>query len=298
MKLKHLLFALLVNTGSGTNWVGGKLVTDHFPPLFSVGARFVILAVVLAGFARIIHGQMRTVLAIAIVLGVMQFGFMFVALDWAEDVSPLVIANQIYVPFSTILALFFLGERVGWRRTAAIAIAFSGVLVMGFEPSVFRQWDALLLVIASAMSLSVASILMRRLRGVRVFELQFWIAILAAPQMFLLSWIFESGQIESALNAPLIGYGAFLYGLFVGSFLFHAGWYFLLRRYPVATVNPFMLLMPVVGVLSGVLVYGDMLTWRIFVGGVLTLAGVAVILLRSDVAGEADLDKVPVERNP
>jgi O-acetylserine/cysteine efflux transporter len=72
----------------------------------------------------------------------------------------------------------------------------------------------------------------------------------------------------------------------------------LLRRYPVATVNPFMLLMPVVGVLSGVLVYGDMLTWRIFVGGVLTLAGVAVILLRSDVAGEADFDNVPVERNP
>ncbi len=285
MKSRDIAFALFVNLGAGTNWVGTKLVTDYFPPLFSVGMRFVFLAAMLSMFARVIPGQMRTVFAVAITLGVMQFGTMFVALDLADDVAPIAIANQIYVPFSTILALNFLKERIGLWRASAIAIAFGGVVVMGFDPSVFRRWDALLFVIASAASLTVASIFMRRLTGVKVFEMQFWLALIAAPQMFLLSWMFKSGQIDSMMNAPWLGYGAFIYGIATGSFLFHAGWYYLLRRYPVTTVNPFMLLMPVMGVATGMAVYGDIMTWRIALGGILTFVGVAIIIVRSDVKG-------------
>ena len=40
-----------------------------------------------------------------------------------------------------------------------------------------------------------------------------------------------------------------------------------------------MLLAPVLAVAFGVLLWGDVLTWKLVLGGVLTLAGIAVITL-------------------
>lgn len=292
MKPQHLLFALMVNIGAGTNWVGSKVVVEHFPPLFSVSVRFVVMALLLVGFAKIIRGQMFNIFLVAFSLGVMQFGFMFVALDRSADVSSLAIANQLYIPFSVILAVVFLRERVGWRRTTATVLAFAGVVVMGFDPFVLTQLDALGLVILAALALATASIFMRRLEGVRVFEMQFWLSAMAAPQLFVLSLLLEDGQWQALTGSPLIGYAAIGYGLIAGGIFFHAGWYYLLRRYPVSTVGPLMLLMPVVGVLAGVGYYGDVLTTQMIVGGLLTFSGVTIITFRTGgVGGEADFDK-------
>ncbi len=293
MKPQHLIFALIVNVGAGTNWVGSKIVVEHFPPLFSVTLRFAVIAILLAGFAKVIHGQMRNRFLVAFFLGVLQFGFMFVALDRSADVASLAIANQLYVPFSMILAVLFLGERVGWRRTAATVLAFGGVLVLSFDPFVLTQLDAIALVVVAALGLSAASIFMRRLKGVRVFEMQFWLAAMAAPQLFVVSLILEDGQWQALTGSPLIGYAALGYGLIAGGLFFHAGWYYLLRRYPVSTVGPFMLLMPVIGVLSGVAYYGDVLTLQMLIGAALTFSGVAIITFRSigGIGGEVDFDK-------
>ncbi len=57
-------------------------------------------------------------------------------------------------------------------------------------------------------------------------------------------------------------------------------WYHLLRHHPVNQTMPFTLLVPVFGVVFGVLLLGETLTWRTVVGGLLTLFGVSVIVLR------------------
>lgn len=295
MKPQHLAFAILIASMAGTNWVGTKVSVDHFPPFFVVAMRFVFLFFVFLPFLRIVRGQMVTVFAVAITLGVMQFGFMFLSLSLSTDVATLAIVNQIYVPISTILAVFVLGEKVGWRRWSAIAIAFAGVLVMGFDPHSLNQLPALGVVMLSACSLSLSSLFMRRLNGVPVWQLQAWIMAIAGPCMMLLSFLFEDGQLHALANAPWQGWTAYIYGIVAGSLFYHAGWYFLLRRYPVSLVSPIMLMQPLVGVLSGVVIYGDVLTWQLIIGGVLTLAGVAIIVFRSErQGGEADFDKTPV----
>ena len=294
MRPHHLAFAIFIATMAGTNWVGTKVSVDWFPPFLVVAMRFVFLSVVLLPFLRVVRGQMLTVIAVAITLGVMQFGFMFLSLSLSTDVSTLAIVNQVYVPISTILAVLVLGETVGWRRWSAIAIAFAGVMVLGFDPQSLNQLPALGVVMLSAISLSLSSLFMRRLTGVPVWQLQAWIAVIAAPCMLVLSFLFEDGQIHALATAPWQGWAAYAYGIVAGSLFFHAGWYYLLRRYPVSMVSPIMLMMPLVGVLSGVVVYGDVLTSQLIIGGMLTLIGVAIIVLRSGrTGGEVDFDKVP-----
>ncbi|MAR79680.1 MAG: hypothetical protein CMM18_05575 [Rhodospirillaceae bacterium] len=277
MKPIHLFLAILIASGAGTNWVGAKISVDYFPPFLTIVMRFFIIAICLFPWLKSIRGQSLNVFLIAISLGVFQFGFMFLALRLSNDVSTLAITNQIYVPFSVILAVIFLGEKVEFMRWIAIFVAFSGVIFMGFDPIALTHLDSLLIVTLSALFLSVSSIFMRKLSNINVLQLQGWIAVIAIIPLFCISFIFERHLWYEIEIAPWEGWAALVYGIFAGSLIFHGGWYFLIRRYPVSTVSPLMLLMPIVGILSGVFVYGDELTFRIVIGGILTMVGVTII---------------------
>ena len=277
MKLTHLLFTLFVACGAGTNWVGTKIAVDHFPPFLNVAMRFGVLVILFIPWLKPVRGQFFLVMMVALTLGVFQFCFMFLALHISSDVSTIAIANQVYVPFSVILAVIFLGEQVSILKWLAIFIAFSGVLLMGFDPIAFAQLDALAVVMLSALSLAVSSIFMRRLVAIHVFQLQGWVALIALGPVIVISLVFEKDVWFQVAEAPRLAWFAFIYGILAGSLLFHAGWYYLLRRYPVSAISPIMLLMPITGVMSGYLIYGDSLTFKIIVGGCLTMVGVTII---------------------
>ncbi len=277
MRPIHLFFAILVASGAGTNWVGAKISVDYFPPFLTIVMRFTLIAIILLPWIKSIKGQVSNVVAVAICLGVFQFGFMFLALRLSSDVSTLAIANQIYVPFSVILAVIFLKEKVEFTRWIAIFVAFSGVILLGFDPIVLDHLNSLLIVILSAFFLAVSSIFMRKLKDINVLQLQGWIALIAIIPLFVISLFFERHLWYEVKIAPWEGWAALVYGIFAGSLIFHGGWYFLIRRYPVSTVSPLMLLMPIIGVLSGYIVYGDQLTLKIIFGGILTMIGVSII---------------------
>jgi O-acetylserine/cysteine efflux transporter len=57
-------------------------------------------------------------------------------------------------------------------------------------------------------------------------------------------------------------------------------WYTLLARNRVSQLIPFMLLVPVFAVVSGIAVLGEELTIEILGGGLLVIAGVGLVVLR------------------
>ena len=80
--------------------------------------------------------------AIALLSGALHFGLNFWALRAAGDISSVAIALQSYIPMSAVLAVVFLGERIGWRTWAGIGLAFGGVLVLA---ATVCAWFAILL---------------------------------------------------------------------------------------------------------------------------------------------------------
>ena len=279
MKSTDLLLALLANAAWAFNFIAGKAGVTHFHPFLFTALRFGILLLALLPFLRWIPGKMRGVLGIALVLGVLHFSLVFAGLEASGDIASVAIASQLYVPFSALLALLTLGEVLDWRRWLGIASAFGGVLVIGFDPVVLQHLDALLLITAGALAMAVATIQMRRLRGVSVFALQAWIAVCATPALALLSLLFEQGQWTAIRTATWLELAAPLYSAIGASLVGHGIVYHLLGRYPVGVTTPLMLLTPVLAVAFGVLLWGDVLTWKLIVGGLLTLSGIAIITL-------------------
>lgn len=281
MKPGDLLLALLANAAWSVNFLAGKAGVEHFPPLLFSALRFTVLLLLLLPWLRWQPGKMRQVLQISGVLGVLHFSLIFIGLDASGDIASVAIAAQLYVPFSALLAVVWLGERLDRRRVAGITAAFAGVLVIGLDPTVFAHLDALAWIVGAALAMAVATILMRRLSGVGVFTLQAWIGAVATPSLLLMSLLLEQGQVEALHTAGWFDFALPVYSAIGASLVGHGIVYHLLTRYPVNLITPLLLLAPVLAVLLGVLFWGDQPTWKLLLGGLMTLIGVAIVTTKT-----------------
>lgn len=202
---------------------------------------------------------------------------MFIGLHAGGNIASVAVTTQLYVPFSAILAAIFLNDRASTVTTLAILIAVAGVFVIGFDPVVFNHLDALLWVIGAAFAMAVATILMKKCPDLGVFRLQAWVAVIACPSLFFLSLIFETDQLHSLVNSHIIDFWTPLYSAVGASIIGHGIVYFLIGRYPVSLVTPLLLLAPILASIFGVILFNDVLGWKLILGGIMTLLGVLVI---------------------
>ena len=94
------------------------------------------------------------------------------------------------------------------------------------------------------------------------------------------SLILEDGQLEALRQADFWALFAVVYQAVAIVLIGYGAWYWLMRRYQMNQIMPATLLVPLFGVLSGVIFLGESLTVNLIAGGLLTIAGVAIIILR------------------
>ncbi len=275
----HLAFMVLICLIWGFNFVAGKVGVGEFPPLLFTSLRFVLLALLLVPFLKLHPGRMRTILAIGLFSGSIHFGLMFSALTIA-NASVIGIASQLNAPFLTLLSIFFLGETVRWKRWLGIALAFSGIAVISFDPVIAQDWPGVLMVAFAALSMAVGMIFMRRIKGVSPMEMQAWIAVLSVAVLLPLSFLMEADQWGHIADASWLAWGAVVYTAVGASLIGHGGIYYLLQRYDASLTGPLTLMAPLFGVFFGVTVLDEPLTVRLVIGGAIAILGVLIIALR------------------
>ena len=280
----HLSQLILVQALWGLNMVAGKAGTASFGPFLFITLRFAIVFVLLVPFLRPVAGQMRMIISIGLVLGIGHYAFMFYAIHVAGSLSSVAIASQLTVPLSTILAIVFLGERIGLPRALAITVSFLGVAIIAAAPiGGPTQVFALCLTAVASLAMAVAAILMRRLHGVGTFNLQAWIALSAMISMGIVTYLVEQPVMTDLLRSDYVDYVPVLYSAIGATIIGHGLLYQLLQRYPVNDIAPFITLSTVFAVGFGVWLLNDPLTFRIIAGGLLVLGGVTVIAMRNAV---------------
>lgn len=275
-----MLSAIVVAMCWGGNFTASKIAMEHFPPFLTIWLRFLAVAVVLAPFALRSKVRMRDMLVISLCYITLHFTLIFVGMSMGLSISSTVIAVQLGVPFSCVLAAVFYNDKLGAWRSFGMAVAFVGVLVIAGTPNVSAHWGAFLLVVAGALAWAGANVYMKRVGNIKVSAFLFWPALLSLPQVGLLTLLFESGQVELVKSAPLSAWLGIAYSTVFSTFIGYGLWYRLLNQYPLSQVTPFSLLVPVIGIAGGMWFYGEQLSWPLLAGGALTILGVAVITVR------------------
>lgn len=278
---RHIAMMVTVQMLWGMNFAVAKYGLDEFSPVFFVALRFSLVAILLVfvvGLPK--RSMLKQLLPLSVTMGVMHFTLIFLGMsNLGAGVSS--IAVQLQTPFAAILAHFFLSERLGWRRLTGMMIAFVGVALIGTQKDMTTNPLPLLAVIAAALVWAVGNIQVKMLGdSIDAVTLNGWIAILAAPQILLASWLIEGPQWPELVQATWTGWAALLFQAVVIAIFTYWIWYNMMRRYPVGQVIPFTMLMPMFGVAGGALLRGEPVTWQMIVGGLATVAGVGIIVLR------------------
>ncbi|HYH17832.1 MAG TPA: EamA family transporter [Azospirillum sp.] len=279
MTPQDVALALLIMALWGLNFVAAKIGLAEFPPMLLMGMRFTLVAALLLPFVRMPRGKMRGIFLLSVILGTVHFPLMFNGIK-GLDAATASVAAQLQVPFASLLAALLFKDKLGWKRAFGMVVAFAGVLLIAGEPRLAGNLTPLVLVVLASLAFALASVQIKRLGAVDGFALNAWMGLFAAPQLLALSLLLESGQWEAIANASLWGWGALVFIAVMATIVAYGLWYRLLRRYDVNQAVPFMLLVPLFGVASGVLLLDEPLTWRLALGGLVTVAGVGVIVLR------------------
>ena len=264
----------------GFAFIAGKAGADEFPPLLFTALRYGLLALVMFPFVRWHREQMGLLVATALTTGALYILFFYSGLALSDNVSLIAIAAQMEVPFTTLLAIMILGERIGWRRCLGFFFCVVGMVVLSFDPSAFEYSDGVLLILISALVGAAGTILMRHLREVNVFDLMAWTALMSFPFALMGTLIFESGQIATMAGASWAAWGGVAYGALVANLLAVGIFYYLMQHYEISLLATLTSLVPVFGVMFGVSLRGDLLTQQMLLGGIAILVGVVVIIER------------------
>lgn len=277
MPIKAILMGVTVALTWGMGIIFAKAAIAHFPPILLMTFRFAVTATVLVWFVKPPINHLKSLTLIAFISAAIQYSLTFTGLK-GLDASVAALIVQLEVPFLTILGAVFLAEATGLRKWIGIAIAFAGVALIAGEPKTTSALPSVALVIGGSFTWAVGQILIRNLKDIDGLTLTAWIAVLATPQLFVMSLIFETNHWAAIQTAQPIVWAAVAYlGLVMTAFGYWL-WYALVRAYPVSQIAPFLLLLPVFSVIGGTLFLGETLSGQVFIGGLIVITGVAFIL--------------------
>lgn len=290
---RDILLALLVQALWGLNLVVAKVGVTEVPPLAFTTARFALVAVLVVPFFRVPWHALKGLLLLSVTFGTLHFGLLFTGLA-QMDAAAAGIVIQLGPPFSVLLGVLLFKERLGWKRITGTLLAFAGVMLLAGEPSL-PSLLPLVLVTVAAFAWALSNAVVKTLPNVNPVLMTGWLSLMAVPQVGLLSWLLEDGQLEAFQAADWLGWGAVAYTAVAASIVAHSLWYGLVRRHEMGQVAPFGLLAPVLGIIAAILLLGEPLTWQKAVGGTITMIGVAIVQLRTAKRAKVQREAEPEE---
>jgi O-acetylserine/cysteine efflux transporter len=123
----------------------------------------------------------------------------------------------------------------------------------------------------------MAAVLARQLTGVPPLKMQGIISLFAAPSLTAAALTLQPDGLQRAVEAPALVWAALLWAGVVSTVVATGLMFWLVQRREAGRVTPYFLATPLVSGLIGVTLLGDTLTPQVVIGGLATLAGVAVV---------------------
>lgn len=277
-----LALVMLANILFALNVIAMKVVVDASAPLLSVALRMGCVCLLCAPALRPSPGRTGWLMLYGFLNGGLFLLLLNLALFMATNVGALAIAGQLSVPFSLLLGALLLGERLNRRKIAGVLLAFAGVVALVFDPHISGEIPAVLVMASAAMIWGGATLVQRKLTGVSVMNGQAWNGLMGFVTLAPFVLIFERPALAGLGHVSATAIGWFAFSCLGATIAGQGTLAWLLQRYPVSSVMPFMLASPVLSTLFASLYFHTPITLVMIGGGTVALVGVATIALARD----------------
>ena len=286
MNAKGATLAVVFCLLFGSNALPIKIALIWIPPIALAAIRFTISALVIYAYSRIAgvdlfveKGGWRHMCVLGAVFGT-QFSLLYIGLD-NTTVSHGAILMNLQPFFVAILAhLFLTDDRLTLRKVIGIFLAFAGVVFLfsKSEAGGIRTLvgDAVMVVTAFLWA-SQTVYIKRHLDDWDPVTVVLIPMIIGVYMLVTAHLVLERGT--SVVVNPTVAAAIFYQAVIVAGFGYLV-WTNLLLKYQASTLSTFVFLMPVSGVVLGVLYMGDELTVRLMMGLVCIAVGILVVNIK------------------
>ncbi len=276
MQIKDSFFAILAMILWGLTLPFGKIALESYPPLLMQALRLSIVGIfALLFFLREFpRPHFWSLFFIAFTMFTFVFGPNTISMNYVDS-SIVALIGEFEVPFTVLLSVLYLKEKIQLSQATGNIIALLGVLWLTSSAQVTNSnFFAIILLLISAFS-TASSHLQVKLIPLNPITITCWAYVLATPQLFALSFLLEKNQVSIihqssfdsnmgiALSA-LCSFGAF------------SIWTFLLKKYPIHHVTPYALLLSFFATVSAYVILGEIPDSKIMGGGFLIIIGMAI----------------------
>jgi drug/metabolite transporter (DMT)-like permease len=278
-----LAFAAIYVLWGGT-FLAIRVAVLQIPPLFTAGTRFFTAGAILYVWMRA-RGQPRPslkewqhLLVIALCMFVMTYAALFWAAQYVS--SGVVAIIEASLPITTVIleVFVFRAQPLQWRLAVGVAVGFAGVALLLIHNS--GQHLAILpclVILGAGIAWSLGAVLSSRL------SLPSSRPLCAGAEMLLGGFILlvssaSVGELHPLPHISLKAALALTYMIVFGSLIAYSCYVWLLGRFSVTRVSSHAYVNPVVAIVLGHFVAGEIITGRSIAASALILVSVFLLL--------------------
>jgi O-acetylserine/cysteine efflux transporter len=288
---RDLAAALVVVVVWGVNFVAMKFALRDFSPFQLGAARYVFAVLPLILLVRPPRIAWKWVLLYGVFQGVGQFGLLFFALKVGMTAALASVLLQTQVFFTALFGFVLLHERASRPLQAGMVLAALGLgcfalnyVSPGSDISSATTLAGFVLTLCAAAMWAMSNIVARRVQQLHAdyspVAFVVWSSSVAIVPFMALSLAFDASDIRwQWLEARWSSWLAVAYLGWVATVLGYSLWTGLLKRHPANKVAPFSLGVPIVGLTTGMLVLGEVITPWQWAGIALVVAALACVML-------------------
>jgi drug/metabolite transporter (DMT)-like permease len=181
--------------------------------------------------------------------------------------------------WAVLLSAFVLNEKLTPRRILGLALGMAGMaFLLGGELSVVRTSPlGTLLVLGGAIGWAMGTVLMRRYPvAIGTAALTAWMLLIGGLPIMIGALVFDWGRWEPIGTAATVG---LVYNMtFVFIFCYWA-WFKIASTAPPGVASLSTLMIPIVGVFSGIWLLGESPQWQEYTALTLVIASLATVLV-------------------
>jgi len=273
---RDTLLTLVAALALGLAFIAIKIGVGEAPPVLLTALRFAFAAVPAIFFVPPPKARTGLVALYGLLIGVGQFGLLILAIGRGMPVGLASLIIQLQAFITVLLAWVLLSERPSAVQMTAAGVALSGIIVIGSARLGGASLGPFLMVVAAALCWGGGNIVGKLAGRIDMFAFTIWSSLAAPLPLLALSLYFDGPRSIQALSHPSWVLVLCVAGLAYGATILGFGlWSRLLAHYPAAHVAPFALFIPVVGMISGWLIFAEPLCPIEFVGALLVMAGLS-----------------------
>jgi len=278
MKKNDLILGILVMIVWGLNFSVIKLGVNEIDPLLLTAFRFTLATLPAIFFVKKPDVSWCYLIVYGWLFAIGIWGMATWSIQAGLSAGMASVLLQMNVVFGLFLGYFLLKEPLPLNKVIGSGIALAGLLLSLTVTDGSVTQLGLMLVLCAAISWSLASITIKKAGTKQVFAFSLWAMAFAPIPLFLIVYL-QSGsdafvQLSTQLNVRVIF--SVLFQAYPVTLLGYWIWNRLLVTYPLTTVAPLTLLVPIFGLLGGVLFYQEEVGMIKLIASVCVISGILI----------------------